>query len=139
LKKLSLLDWALKISEANPNFNSAVFPNTPLPGDANDYNYNIGYLSDPSGELASNGHLSDIGKLPNHPTFSNESVYAIGNPNAGRWLEPLHGDEWRYSNPSRGLFMAPEQEAYAPKNQTKKGASYFPFDGETLRFLGKGS
>jgi hypothetical protein len=109
---LNYLDWGLKISDANPNFNAAVFPNASLPRDAHDYNYNIGYLADPSGELASNGHLSDIGKLPNHPTFSNESVYGIGNPNVGRWVEPMSGDDWRYHNPSRGLFMAPEAEAY---------------------------
>lgn len=108
-------DWALRISQANPNFNQAVFPNTPLPSDASDYNYKMGYLNDPSGQLAANGHLSDIGKLPNHPTFSNESVYAAGNPTAGRWVSPLseQGD-WRYHNPARGLFYAPEKEAYNP-------------------------
>lgn len=113
---MNYLDWALKVSDANPNFNQAVFPNIGLPSDPNDYNYGLGYLNDPSGQLAANGHLSDIGKLPNHPTFSNESVYGIGNPNVGRWQEPIHGDNWRYSNPSRGLFMAPEAEAYKPQN-----------------------
>lgn len=126
-------DWALRISQANPNFNQAVFPNTQLPSDSHDYNYQMGYLNDPSGKLASNGHLGDIGKLPNHPTFSNESVYAVGNPNAGRWVPSIGAElnhftptnsylsakaqednAWRYHNPARGLFRAPEQDAYNP-------------------------
>jgi hypothetical protein len=116
---MNYLDWALKISQSNPNFNSAVFPNAPLPSDPNDYNYNLGYLYDSTGELASNGHLNDIGKLPNHPTISNESAYAIGNPNVGRWQEPLYGDNWRYHNPSRDLFMAPEEEAYKRREASR--------------------
>jgi len=107
---MNYLDWGLKVSAQNPNFNSVVLP---LPFDAKDYNYNFGWMADPDGKLAANGHLSDIGKLPNHPTFSNESVYAFGNPNAGRWIEPLNpAAPWRYHNPGRGLYMAPEHEAY---------------------------
>lgn len=112
MNQLPYLDWALKISAQNPNFNAAVFPNVSR-SMGGDYNYQLGYLADPAGQLASNGHLDDVGKLPNHPTFSNESVYGIGNPNAGRWVAPLtDGGEWRYHNPSRGLFYAPEADAY---------------------------
>lgn len=108
---MDYLDWALNISKANPNFNSAVFPKASI--HQPDYNYNIGWMADPSGELASNGHLSDIGKMPSHPTFSNESVYAIGRNDAGRWVEPLtENGQWRYHNPARGLYMAPEEDAY---------------------------
>ena len=101
------LDWALKLSQANPNFNEAVF--NPK---GRDYNYGLAYQQDPSGKVAGNGHIGDVGKMPNHPTFSNESAYAPGNNTYGNWVEPLAGDTWRYNNPSRGLFYAPEQQAY---------------------------
>lgn len=123
MKEPSYLDWALKVSGLNPNFNSAVFPTTDIhmnglgPKIKNDYNYKLGYLQDPNGKinLSEDGryHLSDAGKLPNHPTFSNESAYGIGNNTAGRWVEPMsESDQWRYHNPSRGMLYAPEDVAY---------------------------
>lgn len=115
MKKMPFLDslgWALKIAKANPNFNAAVLPGGLQPSD---YNYNMSYQQDPYGtaNLAADGsyHLSDIGKLPNHPTFSNESVYAIGGPPSGQWKEMPLG-EYTFHNPARGLFYAPEQDAY---------------------------
>jgi len=117
-KDQSYLDWALKVTEKNPNLNGAVFPDTPIAH--NDYNYRMAYLQDPNGEASANGHLSDIGKKPNHPTFSNESVYAIGRNDAGNWIEPLHGEDWRYNNLSRGMLFAKEDEAYGQPSQGRK-------------------
>jgi hypothetical protein len=132
-------DWALKISGVNPNFNSAVFPEISLPNDPNDYNYNLGYLNDPNGDLAANGHLSDIGKLPNHPTFSNESAYAVGRNDAGRWVEPLSGDNWRYHNASHGLLYAPESSAYSPATQGSMAIQkiYNPVNGISSKEIGR--
>lgn len=42
---------------------------------------------------ATNGHLTDEFKLPNHPTFSIESKYYTGQPNAVDWNAP----GWRYA------------------------------------------
>ncbi len=131
-------NWAYQLSALNPNFSSALFQR---PGD--DYNYNLAYLSGIKPELNPDDqqiHLSDIGKMPNHPTFSNESAYAkipqLGSylpnsntPQPGNWVGL--GDEWRYHNPSRGLFWAPEQQAYnreiMPSNSER----------EIYRFLGR--
>ncbi len=45
-----------------------------------------------------NGHWSDAFKKPNHPTFSNESVYAKSHPElAGYWV----GDQ--FVSPEKGL------------------------------------
>ncbi len=115
--------WARQLSGLNPNFAGAVFPK---PND--DYNYYLGYLSGIKPELNKDDgqvHLTDIGKRPNHPTYSNESAYAKvpslqsmlpGNntPQPGQWMG--FGDDWRYHNPSRGLFYAPEQDAYRQNN-----------------------
>lgn len=42
---------------------------------------------------ATNGHLTDEFKLPNHPTFSVESRYYTGQPNAVDWNAP----GWRFA------------------------------------------
>ena len=110
------LDWALNVTNGNPNLNGAVFPNVAYHN--NDYNYQAAFNADTS--AGANGHLSDIGKRPNHPTYSNESAYAWGgDPNAGSWqpslgaaLDDNSQAPWYYHNPSRGLVFAPEQQAY---------------------------
>ena len=42
---------------------------------------------------ATNGHLTDEFKLPNHPTFSIESRYYTGQPNAVNWNDA----GWRFA------------------------------------------
>lgn len=107
----SYLDWSLGLEAQNPHMAEAVFPNAPIRKP--DYNYGLAFLNDPKGQLAANGHLSDIGKMPNHPTFSNESAYGIGNNKAGQWIEPLNpSGDWQYHNPSKGMLYAPEDAAY---------------------------
>ena len=46
---------------------------------------------------AENGHLPDTWKKPNHPTFSNESIYSGPSSQGGQWIEKPGGG-W--------LFMA---------------------------------
>ena len=103
----SYRDWALDAAAKNPAFNEAVFSQK-----GNDYNYLMAYLAGENPGL--NGHLSDIGKMQNHPTFSKESVYAVGNnKQAGQWVPPVqNGAEWVFNNPGAGLLMAPESQAY---------------------------
>lgn len=47
-----------------------------------DYDYSYA-KEEPDG----NGHYSDIGKLPNHPTFSNQSAYSTPEYPGGTWDE----------------------------------------------------
>jgi hypothetical protein len=39
------------------------------------------------------GHLTDLGKLPNHPTFSEGSVYSTPAQRGGRWMEDGRGND----------------------------------------------
>ena len=52
----------------------------------NDYDYGM------IGALDGRGHGSDRGKLPNHPTFSNESAFASQRYPGGRWGRDFMGD-----------------------------------------------
>jgi len=38
-------------------------------------------------KLDSRGHSSDIGKKPNHPTFSDQSIYSTKEKSGGKWEE----------------------------------------------------
>lgn len=49
-------------------------------------------------KAAGNGHLPDTWKKPNHPTFSNESIYAGPQTPGGTWVESPDG-KW--------IFVAP--------------------------------
>jgi hypothetical protein len=54
-----------------------------LGGVGPDYDYSF-VRQGPDGR----GHFTDAGKLPNHPTFSNQSAYADEAPlQAGRWVQ----------------------------------------------------
>jgi len=53
--------------------------------DLEGYDLRAHYLS--GGGLAANNHMSDIGKKPNHPTFSDESKYSTIGREGGSWRE----------------------------------------------------
>lgn len=48
-----------------------------------DYDYGADDIAD------SRGHYSDKGKLPNHPTFSKESMYSSDNYSGGEWSQNM--------------------------------------------------
>jgi len=50
-----------------------------------DYDYSAG------NQASINGHYSDKGKLPNHPTFSNESMYSSDKYSGGQWSQDKKG------------------------------------------------
>jgi hypothetical protein len=52
-----------------------------------------------------NNHLPDTFKLPNHPTFSNESVYSNEETPGGSWVEKEDG-KW--------IFNATDYNEYEP-------------------------
>ena len=51
---------------------------------------------------ASNGHYSDSGKLPYHPTFSTDSKYSTSGFKGGEWSQGLDG-RYRYK-PSEDMI-----------------------------------
>ncbi len=63
---------------------------------------------------AANGHWPDTYKKPNHPTFSNESIYAT--PDAPSWRGP-NGGNILVSNRGQILY----DETMQPSNKLKAG------------------
>jgi len=57
--------------------------------DLADYDLRAHFLS--GGYIADNGHGSDIGKKPNHPTFSNQSKWSTSGQKGGEWRDPIDG------------------------------------------------
>lgn len=57
---------------------------------------------------ASNGHYSDSGKLPWHPTFSTESAYSTPWFKGGTWIED-HGLNTMY-NPNPRVTYTPSKD-----------------------------
>ena len=45
-----------------------------------------------AGTVDGRGHVGDTGKLPNHPTFSQESAYSNGLAQGGRWIADAEGN-----------------------------------------------
>ena len=76
-----------KVSKENPQV--IAFNKTRDPREGYDY---VGYLNAyghvyPKG---AGGHYTDKFKLPNHPTFSDESIYSNSNTPGGHWHNDLH-------------------------------------------------
>ena len=65
-----------------------------------DYDYSLG------GAVDNNGHMTDMGKLPNHPTYSQESWFSKNtDKKGGSWMQDKNGrwifapQEWQVNNP----------------------------------------
>ena len=53
-----------------------------------DYDYAVaGILGKLANDRSGNVHGSDVGKLPNHPTFSDQSIYSSDKHPGGVWRE----------------------------------------------------
>jgi hypothetical protein len=75
-------------------------------------NLGVDYDYSRSGSVDDRGHSSDAGKLPWHPTYSNQSDYATGSVEypGGTWSRDFQGDIFRPSV-RQTKIMTPE--AYA--------------------------
>jgi len=92
-----------------------------------DYDYRGFYKENGPVDVAQGQHFSDKYKLPNHPTFSVESQYAVGEDakKAGRWL----GDN--YVPPGFEVLEAP-QEALDADQLEKQGFEVYSVDQKEL-------
>jgi hypothetical protein len=81
-----------------------------------DYDYVGAFLAGEGRGLSDNGHLTDRWKKPNHPTFSKDSVYAVGayKKYAGTWKQQKDSS-WTYT-PSRATSKA--VNAYIKQNRS---------------------
>jgi len=85
-----------------------------LGGISGDYDYSQG------GEANAMGHYTDKGKMPWHPTFSNESVYSNADNAGGEWYTTDEG-KWKFV-PSQQQVVEPGYAAMlAEYYQNEKG------------------
>ena len=68
-----------------------------------DYDYNAAFVANSAREGDSRGHLSDIGKKPNHPTFSVGSKHATGKYKA---IAGTFSEDGKYYIPSKKTLAA---------------------------------
>lgn len=62
---------------------------------------------------AANGHLPDTYKKPNHPTFSNESIYnGEAGMAGGRWVQTRDGWKFEASHSNLEFFTPQELQGY---------------------------
>lgn len=71
-----------------------------LSNDLHDYDLRGAWLS--GAATASNGHLPDTFKKPNHPTFSDQSQYSSLDRPGGAWSQAL-GGSWAFTPSSHNL------------------------------------
>jgi len=71
-------------------------------GDLRDYDLRGAFLNQE--KEASNGHLPDTYKKPNHPTFSDESQYAKDGWVGGSWKENPETKRWSFTPSGTNLF-----------------------------------
>lgn len=66
------------------------------------YDYDLRGAFSNNAKLASNGHFPDTYKKPNHPTFSNESVYHSDERPGGVWQQDEKGT-WSFAPSATNL------------------------------------
>lgn len=72
-------------------------------------NYDLRGFWKSNGTAAPNGHLTDEYKKPNHPTFSEESIYSGPATTGGKWID-LGKGKWRFEASAHNLKnMTPRQ------------------------------
>lgn len=86
---------------------------------------------------AGNGHFPDTYKKPNHPTFSDESIYAKGqNASAGRWATTPDGKDVFIPGKVNLQHFTPEQlQEYFKKVEPNSVLQMPPT--QTEKFYGK--
>ena len=72
---------------------------------------------------AGNGHGSDVYKKPNHPTFSDESMYH-GTP-AGNGLRAWQGGKWIQNENGEYTGFAPSEQMLKTTQPAEKLDAYF--------------
>lgn len=115
-----------------------------------DYDLKGLWIANPSAKPSSNLHFPDTYKLPNHPTFSNESMYYNQNtqPYAGQWNETDSSFNYVPYDTTRqtvvehkqngGVAVTP-QEQYDGLNNPAHDQMFFPNTGmNTFRGLDNG-
>ena len=89
-----------------------------LSGDLNDYDLRGFWIA---GGEATSGHGTDKYKKPNHPTFSDESIYSgVPDNNGGRYV----GGSW-IGDDKKGWSFVPSQEMLSKTHSAGDMMDYF--------------
>jgi len=93
----------------------------------------------------SDGHYSDSGKLPWHPTFSDESAYSSHKFKGGTWSTPEGSMTGNIYTPSRDMIKAGTTEGLSeymksrePDVQLNSPEGYEIIDGQFVKINGLG-
>lgn len=76
---------ALDAAETDPSTGMGLEVNLSLGDRSNDYDYDSWQAANPGVEMAPGQHYPDTYKLPNHMTFSDESIYNKDGAEGGHW------------------------------------------------------
>jgi len=111
LEEMEFLDWA-KNQQRN------------VKGDLYDYDMRGAYKAGATAE--GNGHFPDTYKKPNHPTFSDESIYHGKDGYYGGKWSTENGRDVFDAGPANMIFMGPKQLEEYFKTVEPKGLLRLP-------------
>ncbi len=95
--------------------------------DTEDYDLRGAWKELNSGDMeqANNGHLGDKYKKPNHPTFSDESIYhGVDNNYGGKWLETPSGMTFEVGPSQEKMWSPKDLQKYFQKVEPNVKLSY---------------
>lgn len=84
------------------------------------YDYDLRGAWKKNTKAATNGHLPDTWKKPNHPTFSRESIYSGPYATGGEWA-PLPNNQWQFNATDDNLRYRSPQELQQYFKQVEPG------------------
>lgn len=93
-------------------------------------NYDLrGYFNEAGGAQTDGGHLPDKFKKPNHPTFSDESIYnGTATPDGGEY----QGGKWEGDDKSGWTFQPSLNMAATPKAQEELRQYFQEFEPDAV-------
>jgi hypothetical protein len=68
------------------------------------YDYDLRAAWKANAQQAANGHLSDVGKKPNHFTFSTDSIYSTPTQQGGNWVPTPDGKWLFFASPTNARY-----------------------------------
>ena len=95
--------------------------------------HGFGYVDMGNLSFNGDGHAGDLGKLPWHPTFSDESTFASNNPSGTISLGD--GGSWTARNDSRANAPFSSEDVYSPVVSQLNQLGEFPWQPSKIQEL----
>lgn len=90
------------------------------------YDYDVRGFWKAGGHTAKNGHGSDNWKKPNHPTFSNQSIYSGPYTPGGQWDQQKSGFSFTPALGNPRAMDASDEEVYWNRIEAPMGNTLLP-------------